>query len=317
MRVTKVVAFALILLCQCLAARRAHAQGQICAFSGRPQNIPKKANGDLDFKALGSPHFIRIVGSGGGGGGAGAGRSTDNGYGPSGSGGAGADIVAYLYGPIDASTALRVTLTDDGAGGCGGVTDHAHCNGVPDIPTARARNEGEPGHRGVTVRIANMVFEGGDGGATIQGWKWPAPASGVARGGQLAFRGGNGGTFGVRDPMPGSDMGPHHGGKIGPRPTDGKGFGGIPGAGGGASRVGDGGSGGLAGSGDGHLSGADNNAGDGQPGEFGAGGGGGGGAAGGSFPGKRREWRAGVDHYLQPQESCGRSRSAAGGAVPW
>jgi hypothetical protein len=258
------------------SAVSAYAQGAICGFSGPPRLLPRTSTGDLDFKTLGSPKYIRVVGCGGGGGGSGAGRATNTGYGSSGAGGAGAQITNYLFGPIDNTTALQVSLSGDGAGGCGGATDHARCVAVP--TAGIAPDEGQTGHDGVTVKIGNMMFEGGQGGRATN-------ASGVARGGQLTSRGGNGGVANISDPTPGVDTGTYRGGKIGARPTDGRGFGGIPGAGGGASRVGNGGQGGSAGSGDGKSTGAMNNAGDAYFGEICAGGGGGGGAAGGMFPG--------------------------------
>lgn len=273
----------MMLLVSCIVATSMSAQGAICAFSGPPRLLPRTPTGNLDFKTLGSPQYIRVVGRGGGGGGAGAGRAPNTGFGPSGSGGAGSQITHFLYGPIDSTTVLQVTFTGDGNGGCGGATDHNRCANL--AVGTRAANEGQAGHDGVTVKIGNMTFEGGQGGAIVAGWLWPNAPADMARGGQRWFRGGNGGTSGVSDPAPGTNVTPHFGGNIGPRPTDGRGFGGIPGAGGGASRVGNGGNGGSAGSGDGSSQGAANNAGDGQPGDICAGGGGGGGAAGGTFPG--------------------------------
>src|ERR1700741_45680 len=147
------------------------------------------------------------------------------------------------------------------------------------IPVGQAApDDGQPGNDGVTIRIGNMLFEGGQGGSA-------SGPSKVARGGQKTFPGGNGGLADIADSAPGTDVGTQKGGQQGPRPTDGRGFGGIPGGGGGASRVGRGGRGGSAGSGNGSSQGAMNNAGEGGIGLIGAGGGGGGGAAGGTFPG--------------------------------
>jgi hypothetical protein len=295
-RGTRGVVFALVVLWLCghaaasaedkaAEAGRKQAPSTSCAFSGPAKNLPRTPQGDLDFPALGTPKYIRILGCGGGGGGAGAGRAPNDGYAPSGSSGAGADVVSYLYGPISTTTKLPVSLTDDGAGGCGGATDWNVCHGVPNKPGARARNQGEPGHPGTTVRIGVYEFPGGDGGTVVE-WDYSAgPAPSRAKGGQRAVPGGDGGTFGIGDASSGSNTSTHLGGKAGPRNVGNGGQGGIAGAGGGASSMGDGGAGGRAGAGDGKATGAANNAGDGQAGQACAGGGGGGGAAGGTFPG--------------------------------
>lgn len=263
------------------------AGGQVCAFSGPPDRLPRTASGDLDLSALGSPKFIRVVGCGGGGGGAGAGMAPNDGYGPSGAGGAGAHIVAYLNGPLNNASRLPVEIGGDGAGGCGGGVAHADCPNVPSTPpSARAPREGEPGRSGTTVKIGAMVFRGGDGGGIVEGWTYPSyPPPRLARGGHLDIPGGDGGTINLKDPTGGTSTSKWPGGAIGARPTDGKGHGGIPGGGGGASLVAAGGRGGSAGSGDGKWTGALNNAGNGEPGGICAGGGGGGAAAGGTFPG--------------------------------
>src|ERR1700741_388186 len=121
----------------------AAASSAVCAFSGPPHLVPR-IGANVDFKTLGSPTYIRVVGIGGGGGGSGAGRAPNTGFGSSGSGGAGAQVAAYLYGPIDATTVLPVVLTSDGAGGCGGATVNSMCSNIP-VGQA-APDDGQPGN---------------------------------------------------------------------------------------------------------------------------------------------------------------------------
>src|SRR3954467_7078180 len=227
--------------------------------------------------------YIRVEGCGGGGGGSGAGRARSNqgdyNQGPSGAGGAGSEWVTYTY-QIPANRRVPIEFQSDSRGGCGGVTDHTTCAAAP--ATKYAPNEGESGHKGVTVVFGgSFSFEGGEPGRVVPGWDWSKgyPPT-QAPGGQHFTPGGNGGTHNIGMPTAGGETQDHPGGMVGGAFS---GSGGFAGAGGGASLKGKGGDGGTAGSGSTNY--PANDAKSGHPGEYCAGGGGGGSAAGGDFPG--------------------------------
>jgi len=259
------------------------AQSAVCVYSGPATNLPLVGpigNQSLDWTALSSPVYIHIIGCGGGGGGAGAGKAPQDGYGVSGGGGAGADVRTYTYGPIAASTVLKVTFSaENGAGGCGGGRDASECAQIP--PGHRVYPDpGGPGADGMTVKIGSFTFEGGEGARAMDN------GSGRSLGGRKAYAGGDGAAMNIGDAESGKDYkNKHKGGTPGPSGNGPGGQGGLRGSGGGASPAGDGGRGGRAGSGNGHSDGAANNAKAGENGGICAGGGGGGAAAGGQFPG--------------------------------
>jgi serine/threonine protein kinase len=257
---------------------------EVLVYNGPATELARTRDGFLNLQALGSPKFLRVVGCGGGGGGSGGGQAANDERGPSGAGGAGAEVVSYFYGPLDASSRIRILFDKNhGLGGCGGYADKNRCPTLSGIPVAP--RIGQPGQKGRTVSLGNLRFEGGDGGGVITGWDWSATlAPRQAVGGQHAVPGGNGGSPRIGEPADGHGTSESPGGKAGQPRTGPGGQGGLPGAGGGASQLGTGGTGGQPGSGNTKHDGAANDAGDGGAGRPCAGGGGGGAASAGMFP---------------------------------